>query len=169
MEDLEGGTTERIYSFDDSAENWIFSGSIPSFSAPLSNTGYSGLLNLTSTTNTNTFGYWASPTTDITLQDYLLYKAQFTVGTDVTAGMQAPLVRFRLYSANNQVARCLIKQAFDQISSEDYVVLFKPASTVAGQGLGVAFDILNFDPSTDPQGRVSLDSVTITSHSAYVP
>lgn len=164
IEDLGTGTVLRTYSFDDSAENWAFAGTVGTFSAPLSNTGFSGLLDLTSTTNMNTFGYWASPTTDITIEDYTLYRAQFTVGTDISAGTQAPIVRLRLYSANNQVAQCLQKQAFTPMFSNDYVILFKPHSTVAGQGLGVAFDILNFDPLADPQGRISLDSVTITSY-----
>jgi len=164
IEDLGTGTVLRTYSFDDSAENWAFSGAAGPFSAPLSNTGFSGLLDLTSTTNTNTFGFWASPTTDITIQDYTLYRAQFTVGTDISAGTQAPTVRLRVYSADNQIAHCLQKQALTPMSSSDYAILFYPPTTVAGQGLGVAFDILNFDPSADPQGRISLDSVTITSH-----
>ncbi len=164
IEDLGTGTVLRTYSFDDSAENWAFSGAVGTFSTPRSNTGFSGLLDLTSTTNTNTFGYWASPTTDITIEDYTLYKAQFTVGTDISAGTQAPIVRLRLYSANNQVAHCLQKQALTPMFSNDYVILFGPPTTVTGQGLGVAFDILNFDPLADPQGRISLDSVTITSH-----
>jgi hypothetical protein len=162
IEDLGTATALRTYSFDTSAESWAFSGTVGTFSAPLSNTGFSGLLDLTSTTNTNTFGFWASPTTDITIQDYILYRAQFTVGTDISAGTQAPIVRLRLYSANNQVAHSLQKQALTPMFSNDYVILFDPPTTVTGQGLGVAFDILNFDPSADPQGRISLDSVTIT-------
>lgn len=164
VSDLGAGTAVKTYSFDDSAENWVFSGKVGSFSAPLSNTGFSGLLDLTSTTNTNTFGYWASPTTDITLSDNTLYKAQFTVGADVSGGMQAPIVRLRLYSANNQIAHCLQKQILTPMPSDDYVILFDTPTTVAGQGLGIAFDMLNFDPSADPQARLSLDSVVITSH-----
>ena len=86
------------------------------------------------------------------------------MGTDISAGTQAPIVRFRLYSANNQITHCLQKQALTPMFSNDYVILFMPPSTVAGQGLGMAFDILNFDPLADPQGRISLDSVTITSY-----
>ncbi len=164
IEDLGTGTALRTYSFDTSAENWAFSGTIGAFSAPLSNTGFSGLLDLTATTNTNTFGFWASPTTDITIQDYTMYRAQFTVGSDISVGTQAPVVRLRLYSADNQIAHCLQKQAFTPMFSNDYVILFRPPATVTGQGLGVSFDILNFDQNADPQGRISLDSVTITSY-----
>ncbi len=164
IEYLGTATALRTYSFDDSAENWAFSGTIGAFSAPLSNTGFSGLLDLTATTNTDTFGFWASPTTDITIQDYTMYRAQFTVGTDISAGTQAPVVRLRLYSANNQIAHCLQKQALTPMFSSDYTILFAPPMTVSGQGLGVSFDILNFDQNADPQGRISLDSVTITSY-----
>lgn len=169
IEDLGTATALRTYSFDTSAENWAFSGTVGAFSAPLSNTGFSGLLDLTATTNTNTFGFWASPTTDITIQDYTLYRAQFTVGADISAGTQAPIVRLRVYCADNQIAHCLQKPAFTPMFSDDYVILFDPPATVTGQGLGMAFDILNFDPSADPQGRISLDSATITYYSTFIP
>jgi hypothetical protein len=168
-EQLTTGTIVKTYSFDNSAENWTFSGRVLPFSEALRNSGFSGLLDLISTTNTNTFGFWASPTTDITLEDSKLYKVQFTLGTDVTNPAQVPTVRLRAYNATNQVAHCLVKPAIAQISSSDYVVLFDPPPALAGQGLGIAFDILNFDPNADPRARLSLDSVTITSHETVFP
>jgi hypothetical protein len=157
----------RTYEFDTSAEGWQFSGTVTPFAAPESNAAFSGSLDLTALTNTNTFGFWRSNTADITATAYTLYKAQFLVHCDQTDANRAPVVRLRAFSANNQISQSFERPAAVQPLYGDYTLYFVAPQCIDGQGLGLAFDILDFDPSAAAPATLSLDRVQVSSYPSF--
>ncbi|MFH0793177.1 MAG: hypothetical protein V2A74_04010, partial [bacterium] len=160
------------FGFDTSSEGWSFiTIPLPDFTAPTSGaTG--GVVSLHSTTNTNTFGFWQSPSGAFPVVSDRLYRAIFRVTTDVVTPSQVPGIRPRLNNLNGQTS------AFISIDSngaatdvttpagKDYEVYFLPfqggANGLSGE-MTASFDLINFSPNDAPVATMSLDEITVDS------
>jgi hypothetical protein len=162
---------ERVagYDFESGPQGWCFSGTVFPFATPLSDIS-TGTLSLISTSNTNTFGYWASDPADVTIQAAKLYRVRCSVSTDVKDPTLVPQVRLRASAENLQASAVLDIVSADNgavapgPSPKEYVVYFYPPQTAAGSaqdGLGVAFDLVNFNPADSSFATLQLHDVRI--------
>ncbi len=122
-------------------------------------------LKITSSTNTNTFGYWQSLQDAIPADADYLYRARFTVSSNLTATSLVPQIRLRANSLNLQQYDVLsIESAGDggaspAASGTDYDLYFVPPANDTAAML--AFDLLNFNPNDAATAELSLDTVTV--------
>lgn len=161
--------TSATYTFDSGSERWSSGGAPIIFTLPNSSSS-GGMLGLTSTTNTNTFGFWTSLNELYVLPD-TLYRAQGTVLTDITDPTQVPQFRLRLNTQNNQLSSMISVEsnagggAAPTPSGQTYTLYFCPHNSGISSlvpTMSLAFDLLNFTPSDAATGTVWLDSVTIS-------
>jgi hypothetical protein len=123
-------------------------------------------LKIISTTNTNCFGFWQSPQDAIAADAGYLYRARFTISTDVTDQALVPWIRVRANSLNLQQYDVLsIESAGDggaspAVAGTDYDLYFVPPSNETAVML--AFDLLNFNPDDAAVAEIALDSVIVT-------
>jgi parallel beta-helix repeat protein len=158
-------TTVTTYDFDGSTEGWSFV-SVPGiFDVPISGRSRSALAITTQNTR-NTFGYWLSPIIPVE-QDHL-YRAQFSVATNVSDQALVPSIRFRFNLVNNHMAAALnIESSGNGTSSPvsteytTYQLFFAPPSNAAADGMVIAFDVLGFVPDDQANSTLLLDSVRI--------
>ena len=157
------------YDFETGLEGWRFSGTVLPFAAPMSIV-HAGALSLIATSNTNTFGYWISDPTDVTIEAGKLYRVRCSVSTDVTDPALVPQVRLRVSTENLQASAVLdIVSAGNGAvapapSAKEYVAYLYPPQSAAGSaqdGLGVAFDLLNFNPADAAFATLRLHDVRI--------
>ncbi len=124
-----------------------------------------GRLKLVSQSNTNTFGYWASPENAVPINEGYLYRARFTVSADVSQPEIVPQIRLRVNSSNFQQADCLsIDSNGDGGASPTpegttYDLYFVPPANDAFCML--AFDLLNFNPYDAAHAELALESVLV--------
>jgi len=122
-------------------------------------------LKITSLTNTNTFGFWQSPQDAIPADSDYLYRARFTVSTDITDQPLVPQIRLRANSLNLQQYDVLsIESAGDggaspDVAGTDYDLYFVPPANDTAAML--SFDVLNFNPDDAAVAELSLDTVTV--------
>ncbi len=163
----ESTTITWAYDFETSQEFWSTGDGTPEFTDP-EFFWADGALHLRSTTNTNTFGYWGSDPTDITIEENRLYRGTFEVRTDETDRSRVPQMRLRFNTANMQAARSFeIASAGDGANSPGITnttydrLYFLPPANCVGRGLIVSFDILNFNPGDAPTASLILDRAII--------
>jgi len=165
-----GMATLNDYGFDLTNEGWT-SATVSIFSPP-SCYCIPGQIILTAQDNTNTFGYWASEADAVPVAANSLYRASWTVATDVTDPLAVPQVRLRVNSQNLQQADMLVVSSSGDGSyaptpeGQTYEMYFIPPESCLGQpedkdDLILSFDILNFDPGDAPDGSLMLDSVVV--------
>jgi hypothetical protein len=124
-----------------------------------------GFLQIISTDNTNTFGYWQSPPNAVPADSDYLYRARFTVSTDLTDKALIPQIRLRANSLNLQQYDVLsIESAGDGGASPDpagtdYDLYFVPPANDTSAML--AFDLLNFNPFDAAVAQLALDTVVV--------
>lgn len=151
------------YDFSTSEEGWT-TGTAVIFSPPQW-VFEPGRLKLASQNNTNTFGYWQSPENAITVAEGYLYRARFTVSTDVTMQELVPEIRLRVNSSNFQQADCLtIDSSGDGGASPTpdgitYDLYFVPPAN--DDFCMLAFDLLNFNAYDAAHAELVLESVLI--------
>jgi hypothetical protein len=153
-----------IYDFIPHEEGWTTGGAPVVYALPdfAWETDY---LKTISQTNTNTFGYWQSPPNAIPADADYLYRARFTVSTDITDRTLVPQLRVRANSSNlQQYDVLLIESAGDAGASpgllgKDYDLYFVPPANDSAATL--AFDLLNFNPSDAPVAELALDTVIV--------
>jgi len=122
-------------------------------------------LKMTSSTNTNTFGFWQSLQDAIPADADYLYRARFRVSTNITVKSLVPQIRLRANSLNLQQYDVLsIESAGDGGASPaaagtDYDLYFVPPANDTAAML--AFDLLNFNPDDAAVAELSLDTVTV--------
>ncbi len=162
----ESTTITWAYDFETSQEFWSTGDGTPEFTDP-EFFWADGALHLRSTTNTNTFGYWGSDPTDITIEENRLYRGTFEVRTD-TYRYCAPQMRLRFNTSNFQASRSLEIASFgDGANSPGTTnttydrLYFLPPANCVGKGLIVSFDILNFNPDDAPEASLVLDRAII--------
>ncbi len=167
LSNLSGSQELRAYDFKTGSEQWRYSGTIAPFSAPLSGWA-SGCLQLRSTSNTDTFGFWSSDPGEVDLDTIAkLYRGVFTVSSDQVDRTKVACMRLRIGSEDGQamVMKTISSptpatQAPGPAASQ-YAVYFLPMQGILGSGLLSAFDMLNFDPTDNPQVTLSLDQVVV--------
>jgi hypothetical protein len=124
-----------------------------------------GFLQISSTNNTNNFGYWQSPENAVPTTPNFLYRAQFRVSSDQSNQSVVPQIRLRVNSLNLQQADYLgIESSGDGGASPSptgitYDLHFVPPSSDTNCML--AFDLLNFNPEDAAQATLSLDQVLV--------
>jgi hypothetical protein len=162
-------TTISTHDFETSQESWSFADGRAILTDP-EFFWEAGALHLLSTTNTNTFGYWHSDATDITVEADRLYRGTFEVRTDVTDRSRVPQMRLRFNTENMQVSRTLsIKSVGDGANSPGTsntlydMLYFMPPANCVGGGLIVSFDMLNFSPEDAAEGSLILDRAVVES------
>jgi hypothetical protein len=133
-----------------------------------------GSLILQSLNNTNTFGYWSSRDSDITVNTSpTLYRAKFTIHTDVEDRTEVPRFRMRMGLGNNAA---IATRAIDSVDDSEmspffdfdnpgklfdyYLYFFKP-QTQATENLFLAFDILSFSLSYANPASLIIDNVKV--------
>lgn len=172
----------QSFTFAASAENWRFEAPSSAFTPP-AGVQENNVLALTTTDNTNTFGYFVSPVFRVgtfsseTPSDLLLngttgsdslYRATFTLRSNVSSALDVPQFRLRASSEN-----------FEQSSMVGFTsaTASTPAPTTAAKAfrhfftLPVAsqnrfrlyFEVLGFDSSDAASARLECDAVQVDS------
>jgi hypothetical protein len=166
--DLEGNSS-FTYSFNSGQERWLPSGAPLTYALPGSSYA-DGMLNLLSTTNTNTFGFWTG-LNELFIQGDTLYRAQCTVLTDVTDQTQVPQLRIRFTTQNFQLSGMLNvesnagAESAPTPSGQTYALYFCPHNSGISSlvpTMSVAFDLLNFNPYDLATGSLHLQDITIS-------
>jgi hypothetical protein len=122
-------------------------------------------LKIISLSNVNTFGYWKSPEDAVPVAAGYLYRARFTVSTDITDQSRVPQIRLRANSSNLQQSDYLGVDstgdggASPVPSGTDYDLYFVPPADDTFSML--AFDLLNFTADDAANAEVSLESVIV--------
>lgn len=167
LSSLPPATTERVYTFDSSQEGWT-PGSVPQFTPPLSQWAEQSLM-LTATDNSNTFGYWYSPSNDVFFTaPGNLYRLNFTVASDQINSAVVPGTRLRVHTSDFQL--CAMTEVTSTLGGENspvvgspktYPIYFLPPASANNKGAIFVFDILNFDPGDAAPATLSLQSLSI--------
>jgi hypothetical protein len=165
LADLGSSTSVMTYDFATGADGWTSSGTSLVFAVPDA-TWQSGQLVLTTQNNTNTFGFWQNDPADITAASDRLYRASFSITTDVTDQTTVPEIRMRFNTDDLQGSAVLnIISTGDGGNSPtttptSYPLYFYPEN-LPGVGLILALDVLNFDPGDAANASIMLDSVHV--------
>jgi hypothetical protein len=165
--DVTIASAQKHYTFATGNEGWSFSDQVLPYTQL--NTGvYSGALHLASQDNTNSFGYWFSPASDITLSATpTLYRATYWVSSDQSDASLVPELRLRVYTSNLQasvVKSCPSSGSGDNSptqSARRYNLYFWSPTCGANANLQCAFDLLNFSPDDAANATLSLDDVNV--------
>jgi hypothetical protein len=160
----------KTYNFSQNTENWQPVNVEPVFSAPTFE-WKPGYLVITSTSNTNCFGFWNSPPVEFLpsppsqqVSPGKLYRAKVHISTDAGPN-DFPQFRIRIGSKNNaSVAVTTISSVagndlFPGITGRDYYVFYVPPYGAVPEGLYVAVDLLNFDPGDSPTASLYVENV----------
>jgi len=164
---LSAPTTVQDYTFGLSTEGWTTGGAPIAFTPP-EYSHAAGALQLRTTTNTNTFGYWVNDPADITIKADKLYRGTFMVRTDVTDPTAVPEMRIRLNAGNFQASQTFgISSIGDGANSPGTTnttydrLYFLPPAPCVGEALIVSLDILNFNPGDAAEASLILDRALI--------
>ncbi len=161
----------REYTFELTDEEWT-SVTLSAYFTPPNYYYLLGHIILTAQDNTNTFGYWTSEPDAVSVIPNYLYRASWTVATDVTDPHAVPQVGLRVNSQNLQQADMLMVSSAGDGSyaptpeGRTYEMYFVPPESCVGKpedqdDLILSFDILNFDPADAPDGSLMLDGVVV--------
>ncbi len=170
LDTLSTPTVLRAWSFESGAEGWQF-GSAPIFKAPVSDV-YGSALWLIAQDNTNTFGFWSSPSEEVQVEANKLYRVQFDVSSDVIDREVVPCLRLRVHSEDFQsgvvkvISSVTGAEMSPTLEGRTYDLYFYPPQSLVGtdaDSIIAAFDILNFDPSDAATGALMLNSVLVES------
>jgi hypothetical protein len=162
----------RSYGFFNDTQGWEFVTVPSAFTPPI---GYQTNDELIITgVDENTFGFWTSPSKDITLGENMqLWCIEFVARRNfATSQDKVPTVRFRLNALNNQVG------VFKQIDSMDdgkaspsatnksYKVFFlsptdQQGNPIVNVPLQASFDFINIGVNDFPQAVLKLDEVNV--------
>jgi len=166
------GITEvlKAWTFETDTEGWQH-GSASVFTAPVSD-NFGDALWLTAQDNTNTFGFWSSPSEEVQIEANKLYCVQFDVSSDVTESEAVPCLRLGVHSEDFQAGVMKVissvtgAEMSPTLAGRTYDLYFYPPQSLVGtdaDSIIVAFDMLNFDPSDAATGALMLNSVLVES------
>ncbi len=147
-----------------SLESWSFSGTTSPFRPPeaVFNQG----LQLIALSNTDTFGYWLSPV-DTPVTNQSVYRGTFHVSTDITDSAHVPQIRLRFVSSSGMLSFATVVESTGAGDTsptpvgQQYEVYFSPGCLPESETLGLAFDLLNFNPLDATPATVQLDAVQL--------
>ncbi len=159
------------FSFADGSQDWDFVDIPDTFTPPIP-ASTDGSISLTSTNNTDTFGFWQSPLEAIPIYDGEIYHIRFRISGDVDDLSRSPGLRLRVNSHDTQWIDILsVYSQGNGVASpppegRDYDLYFvpperKPAVPDEKNNLSLSFDIVNFAPDDASSATLSLDSVII--------
>jgi peptidoglycan/xylan/chitin deacetylase (PgdA/CDA1 family) len=159
------------HTFENDLEGWMPSDPIVDFTPPIFSST-PGALRITSTTNTNCFGFWQSPADVVAALPDSLYRARFTVRGSLGDQSRIPSLRLRLTAEGfQQTDYLLIQSAGDGslspgLEAEQYELYCSPwAPDVDHNGAGAhllaCFDLLNFDPEDSSTAALELADVRV--------
>ncbi len=164
-------TVLKTWEFDTDAEGWQY-GSAPIFFTEPVHDNIGGALWLIAQDNTNTFGFWSSPSEEVQVEANRLYRVQFDVSSDVMNREAVPGLRLRVHSEDFQAGVIKVISSVNGAEmsptpeGRTYDVYFYPPQSLVGteaDSILVAFDILNFDPTDAPTGALMINSARIES------
>lgn len=158
----------------DAPSEWDFVSAPGVFTPPITTVSADGI-SLTSTNNTNTFGYWANNKKPFTIYNDNLYRARFVISTDVSDRARVPHTRVRINTADYKSYDSLLITSIDKgvcaptPEGMTYELYFFPAQNSAQQiadnklrkGI-ISFDMLNFDPLDAETATLTLKQVEIS-------
>ncbi len=156
-------TGEQVVEYDFAAgtEGWQFVGQAGAFDEP-GTSDIDGRLGLTPFGSTNCFSYWESP--DIDIKDGRVYRARYTVASDVTDANDAVQFRLRFnqkgsWQAWERGINSVNQQAPSSAGAKVYDLFLNPSVTGEEDDVGVfSFDIMSFDANDDTNSWLYLDS-----------
>jgi len=159
------------YNFELTDEGWT-SVTLSAYFTPPECYYLPGYIILSAQDNTNTYGFWTSEPDAVPVIADCLYRANWTVVTDVTDPLAVPHMQLRVNSQNFQQADILVVSSAGDGSyaptpdGRTYEMYFVPPESALGKpedqdDLILSFDILNFDPSDTAYGSVMLDRVVV--------
>lgn len=174
LPEIDIGADEYInrssYSFDSTTEQWQYANVFPYFSAPISMyaTGGLGLQSV----DFNTFGYWLSPSNDISILPGEFYRLTWHVTSDLTDASLVPSVRLRWNNENFQssgfvvIDSALAGENSPTVAGKSYETYFLPiqgksASQYTPGSIIAAFDLLNFTQENSVDASIFLDDLTV--------
>ncbi len=154
------------YTFESDEEGWVTETS-PQYDAPLFSY-FNGSLTMQAQNNTNTFGYWCSPT--LAVVDDRVYRMRCLVGSNAAQPTESPDFRIRLTALDYQSAagigvyssgdgECAPSSGVEAV----YTLYYKPAPGTSSSGMVATFDMLNFSYENNPTGLLYLDNVIVDS------
>lgn len=159
------------HTFLNDAEGWKSSEPSAAFTLPIFSAA-GGSLGITSTTNTNCFGFWQSPADSLTALAKSLYRARFSVRGTPDEQSRMPSLRLRLTAEGfQQTDYLLIQSAGDGMLSpghepQQYELYCSPWAPDEDQDgisahLLACFDLLNFDPDDASSATLELTDVKV--------
>jgi nitrate/TMAO reductase-like tetraheme cytochrome c subunit len=156
----------REYTFDLGPEGWT-TGSASLMTAPdFSWTG--SALEMVSQSNVFGFGFWQSPLGDLVSTDGMALIGEFLVTADDLPIGQSAQIRLRMFTQDNQGYRLSEFRADPETGANSAATVINTFTTVYAppildpNGIQIAFDQTNFNPSAPEQFMVALESVTIS-------
>lgn len=163
--------TEVItYDFSSDTQGW-YSGGAPSiFTLPEFQWNPSGMLSITPSDNTNTFGYWNSPLISPMFPEGM-YRATFSLFTDYLWQMELPCLRMRFLTADYQQNGTLRLESWGEAegmpttSQRDYSIYFQPYFADVHHsidGFYLALDLINFNPDDTTTATYYIDKVVVS-------
>ena len=171
--------SRQSFAFTETAEGWNF-GSFPNSFIPPVNVFEGGALQLTSTENTNTYGFWESPVhvagpwersgdrpLSGTNGPATLYRALFTVSSDTTPEFATAVPSFRLRASTETfeqsdvvVVSSVTEPGVAPLqANKNYRTYFQ--LPISSTRFKLFFELLNFDPTDRAIATLSLDRVTV--------
>ena len=166
-------TTAASWDFEDNAGEGWHKVTIPSEYTPPEMNTQNGALELTGVDD-ETFGFWCTDFGQLEVQNNCLYKATFTVGTDVTDCSKTPGFRFRINTETYESALITEVSSFGEgeyspgPESKTYEAYFYPPQHLEGTELNdllVSFDMKSFSSEDDIQGTLKLENMKIETFS----
>jgi hypothetical protein len=160
-----GVPVKTRWDFDADAEGWKFSGQIKTLDPP-TEAAADGALNMTATNNTNTFGFWYSPTDAINeLQADSLYQILFGIKSDQADKSVVPSCRIRWNSSNEKQSDLVMinskmaGEASPGQTVQDYHIYMRPQGMALDPGITgyLSFDMVNINPNDSADAKLSLD------------
>lgn len=168
-------TDEVVYDgeFEFSDEDWKPAGAPDFFLMPGAK-HENGRINLSSSDNLNTFGYWYSPGDAVPVEAGTIYKAGFAISGDIPDPADSPCVRLRVNSQNEQVCDMIVINSLgsNSVSPDAGGRIYTMYFTLPNQDilppepeddLYISFDLVNLDDRDAANAKISLDWVKIES------
>ncbi len=170
-DEFSGAPILKGYNFELTDEGWS-SATLPAYFTPPDCYYLSGHIVLTAQDNTKTYGFWTSEEDAVPVVADCLYRAGWTVATDVSDPLAVPHMQLRVNSQNFQQADILVVSSAGDSSYAPspegwaYEMYFVPPESCLGKpedqdDLILSFDILNFDPEDAADGSLMLDRVVV--------
>jgi hypothetical protein len=177
--------TTTVFDFDRDANGWVFVALPNVFDAPIPSFT-PGTLNLTSVSNTNTFGLWESPIVRLLAYEVAaapmpdgvvalarrqaaentIVRATWDVGSDLLDRTRVPSFRLRASTLDFQRSDMIVVSSNDAsvysptVTGQDYTLHFEAPTHI--DDLRFSFEMMNFGATDEPLATLALDQVVLS-------